>query len=130
MAEERIQASGRRKNAVASVWMSPGKGRFTVNGRSLMPYLMRQSLVTHATEPFKVTETLGKVDVMCKTRGGGLSGQAGAIRLALARALLKLNPEYRKQLKSSGMLTRDSRMVERKKYGMVKARKRFQFSKR
>lgn len=130
MAVEKIQATGRRKNAVASVWMTPGKGRFNVNGRSLFPYLTRQALVVHATEPFKVTETQGKVDVICKASGGGLSGQAGAIRLALARALLKLNPDYRRSLKSAGMLTRDSRMVERKKYGMVKARKRFQFSKR
>jgi len=130
MAEERICCTGRRKAAVATVWMSPGTGKWQVNGRDLAPYLTREALVVHASEPFKITEMTGKVDVFCKTRGGGLSGQAGAIRLALARALIKLNPEFRRSLKAAGMLTRDSRCVERKKYGLVKARKRFQFSKR
>jgi small subunit ribosomal protein S9 len=130
MAEERIHATGRRKNAVASVWLGPGNGEFNVNGRKLSPYLTRPSLIVHATEPFRVTEMERRLNVTCKARGGGLSGQAGAIRLALARALVKLNPEFRRPLKSAGMLTRDPRMVERKKYGLVKARKRFQFSKR
>ncbi|MCK4857067.1 MAG: 30S ribosomal protein S9 [candidate division Zixibacteria bacterium] len=130
MAEERIHATGRRKVAVATIWLSPGSGKWQVNGRELLPYLTRQSLVIHATDPFRLTEMERKVDIFCKVRGGGLSGQAGAIRLALARALIKLNPEFRKQLKKAGMLTRDPRMVERKKYGLVKARKRFQFSKR
>lgn len=130
MPEERIHATGRRKAAVASLWLQPGSGKWSVNGRDLMPHLARPSLVVHATDPFRVTEMDGKVDITCKVRGGGLSGQAGAIRLALARALVKLNPDFRKPLKSAGMLTRDPRMVERKKYGQVKARKRFQFSKR
>lgn len=130
MAQEKIHASGRRKNAVASLWLKPGSGKWVVNGKDILPYLTRKSLVVHATEPFKITNLAGKIDVDCNTNGGGLSGQAGAIRLALARALVQFNPELRKPLKAAGMLTRDPRAVERKKYGMVKARKRFQFSKR
>lgn len=130
MAQEKIHATGRRKNAVASLWIYPGSGKWIVNGRGILPYLTRESLVAHASEPFKLTNMMGRIDVTCKAHGGGLSGQAGAIRLALARALIEFNPELRRTLKKAGMLTRDSRMVERKKYGMVKARKRFQFSKR
>jgi small subunit ribosomal protein S9 len=130
MAIEKIQATGRRKTAVASVWLTPGSGNLVVNGGDVLKHLMRPALVFHATEPFEVTEMADRVDVTCKVRGGGLTGQAGAIRLALARALVKLNPDFRRPLKSAGMLTRDPRMVERKKYGQVKARKRFQFSKR
>lgn len=130
MAEERIHATGRRKTAVASLWLVPGSGKLDVNGKEILAHLARPSLVFHATEPFELLDMRNKVDITCKVRGGGLTGQAGAIRLALARALVKLNPEYRRSLKSAGMLTRDARMVERKKYGQVKARKRFQFSKR
>ncbi len=130
MAEEKIHATGRRKTATASIWLVPGSGKWNVNGRDLMRHLTRPSLAFHASEPSEVTQMISKVDITCKVRGGGLSGQAGAIRLALARALVKLNPDFRKPLKSAGMLTRDPRMVERKKYGQVKARKRFQFSKR
>jgi small subunit ribosomal protein S9 len=130
MAQDKIHTSGRRKNAVASLWLTAGSGNWTINGKDLLPYLTRESLVAIATEPVRVVNLEGKLDVVCKTRGGGLSGQAGAIRLAIARALATFNPELRRPLKSAGMLTRDPRMVERKKYGMVKARKRFQFSKR
>lgn len=130
MAQEKIHTSGRRKNAVASLWLTAGSGKWTINGKDPLPYLTRESLVAIATEPYRVTNLEGKVDIVCKAHGGGLAGQAGAIRLAVARALVAFNPELRKQLKSAGMLTRDPRMVERKKYGMVKARKRFQFSKR
>jgi small subunit ribosomal protein S9 len=130
MATEEIHATGRRKDAVASLWISAGTGKVEVNGKELLPYLTRESLVTHATEPFRTVEMEGRLDVRIRARGGGLSGQAGAIRHALARALAKFDPEFRKPLKAAGMLTRDARMVERKKYGQVKARKRFQFSKR
>ena len=130
MAQEKIHSSGRRKNAVASLWITAGSGKWTINGKEPLPYLTRRSSVAHATEPIRIVNLDAKIDVVCKARGGGLSGQSGAIRLALARALILFNPELRKQLKSAGMLTRDPRAVERKKYGMVKARKRFQFSKR
>jgi len=130
MAQEKIHASGRRKTSVASLWLTPGNGKWQINGRDILPYLTRESLVAIASEPFKVANMAGRIDVVCKTRGGGPASQAGAIRLALARALTGFNPDLRKPLKAAGMLTRDPRMVERKKYGMVKARKRFQFSKR
>jgi small subunit ribosomal protein S9 len=130
MAQEKIHTRGMRKNAVVSLWLTAGTGKWTVNGKELLPYLTRESLVAVATEPYRVANLEGKFDIVCKAHGGGLSGQAGAIRLAIARAIILFNPELRRLLKSAGMLTRDSRMVERKKYGMVKARKRFQFSKR
>ncbi|MCC6962479.1 MAG: 30S ribosomal protein S9 [candidate division Zixibacteria bacterium] len=130
MSQDKIHATGRRKNAVASLWLIPGRGKWSVNGREILPYLTRESLVTHASEPLKVTSLAGRFDIEVNATGGGLSGQAGAIRLALARALATFNPELRKPLKVAGMLTRDPRAVERKKYGQVKARKRFQFSKR
>ena len=130
MAQEKIHARGSRKTSVASLWMTPGNGKWEVNGHEILAYLTRKSLVAIATEAFKHTNLTGRVDIVCKARGGGLASQAGAIRLALARALIVFNPELRKPLKAAGLLTRDSRMVERKKYGMVKARKRFQFSKR
>lgn len=130
MTQEKIHASGRRKTSVASLWLSPGSGKLSVNGRDVLAYLTRKSLVAHATEPFKIVNLEGRVDIICKARGGGLASQAGAIRHAISRALIAFNPELRRSLKAAGMLTRDSRMVERKKYGMVKARKRFQFSKR
>jgi small subunit ribosomal protein S9 len=101
-----------------------------VNGREMKSYLCRDTLVIHALKPFEVSEMMGKFDVKCDVSGGGLTGQAGAIRLGIARALTKYDPELRGLLKKNGLLTRDPRMVERKKYGMVKARKRFQFSKR
>jgi small subunit ribosomal protein S9 len=130
MAEPTL-ATGRRKRSVASVRLKPGKGMWTVNGRELREYVRgRQMLIDHIFTPYRVTETLGKFDVVCRTSGGGITGQAGAMRLALSRALIKLDETLRQPLKEAGMLTRDARIVERKKYGMVKARKRFQYSKR
>lgn len=110
--------------------MKPGKGKHTVNEKRLSDYLTRETLVNHALRPLEITEMVGKVDLVCATNGGGLSGQAGAIRLALARALVRMNPDFHSPLRRGGFLTRDPREVERKKYGRPKARKRFQYSKR
>ncbi|HEX2983703.1 MAG TPA: 30S ribosomal protein S9 [Ignavibacteriales bacterium] len=121
---------GRRKTAVARVIMKNGSGKIMVNNQEIEKAV---SLETHRDDiviPFKVTDTLGKFDVSANVVGGGMTGQAQAIRLGIARALVELNPDYRKALKEIGLLTRDPRMVERKKYGQAKARKRFQFSKR
>jgi small subunit ribosomal protein S9 len=123
--------TGRRKEAVARVRLQlSGKGKFTVNGHELADYLCRSTLVDHVCEPLKLTEHFGTVDINATTSGGGLSGQAGAIRLAVSRALVEMNPDLRAPLRKAGMMTRDSREVERKKYGQPKARKRFQYSKR
>ncbi len=130
MATPVYQATGRRKTAVASVRLIPGGGKMLVNGRPMRQYLTKEDLMIHVEKPLEVTGMRGKVDIVCSARGGGLSGQAGAIRLAIARALVKMNQEFRKALKKAGLLTRDPRMVERKKYGQIKARKRFQYSKR
>ena len=130
MATVAYQATGRRKTAVANVRLFLGAGKMMVNGRPVREYLTKESLMTLAQKPLELTEMLGKLDVICTARGGGLSGQAGAIRLGIAKALLKMNEEFRKTLKKEGLLTRDPRMVERKKYGQIKARKRFQYSKR
>ena len=124
------RATGRRKESMASVQLSQGGGKMLVNGSPMRQYLTKDSLMMHVEKPLQVTETLGKVDVICSAKGGGLSGQAGAITLGIARALASMNDEYRKPLKKAGLLTRDPRMVERKKYGQIKARKRFQYSKR
>ena len=110
--------------------MVRGDASFTVNGKEIRAYLTRDPLVAHAKEPLIATELLDKVAITCKTSGGGLSGQAGAVRLAVARAILQMNPELRATLRKGGFLTRDAREVERKKYGQPKARKRFQYSKR
>jgi small subunit ribosomal protein S9 len=123
-------ATGRRKDATARVQIKPGKGVFTINGRSVADYLTRPTLVQIAQRPLEVTENLGKFDVACRTSGGGLSGQAGAIKLGVSRALLAVDPQLRAPLRREGLLTRDPREVERKKYGQPKARKRFQYSKR
>lgn len=123
-------AKGSRKEAVAKVRIHEGKGKIIVNGQFMQQYFHRPELETVIVEPFRVTETLGKMDVVAKVIGGGKSGQAGALKLGIARALLKYNVDFRKTLRSAGLLTRDSREVERKKYGKVKARKKFQFSKR
>ena len=125
-----ITATGRRKSAVARLRMVPGNGGFTVNGKQALDYLTRETLVNHAREPLQLTEKMSAVDITCTTAGGGISGQAGAIRLAVSRALILMDPELRPPLRKAGMLTRDSREVERKKYGQPKARKRFQYSKR
>ncbi len=130
MADEYHIATGRRKESVAKIRLKRGKGKITVNGSDINSYLCRANLVMHALKPVEVVELGGKFDIACVAKGGGLSGQAGAVSLGIARALMKFDPEFRPLLKRNGLLTRDSRMVERKKYGLVKARKRFQFSKR
>ena len=131
MAEKDVfSATGRRKESVARVLLMPGKGAFTINNKEVKNYLTRETLVQHAQQPLVITEMLGKVDVRCSAKGGGISGQSGALRLAISRALVKLNPEFHKDLRKGGFLTRDPREVERKKYGQPKARKRFQYSKR
>ena len=130
MADQYFLASGTRKTAIAQVRVKPGSGNMTINGLDMLKYLCRQNLVTHALEPLNEAKLSGKIDIVAKTSGGGLSGQAGAIRMALARALVKYDAQLRGALKKEGYFTRDARMVERKKYGQAKARKRFQFSKR
>jgi len=130
MKEDSYYATGRRKESVARVWLSPGKGEIKVNGKSLLEYFKRETLKMLIEQPFEVTETLGQYDVNATVKGGGLSGQAGALRLGIARALTKVNEDLRVPLRRAGFLTRDPRMVERKKYGQPKARKRFQYSKR
>ncbi|MFZ1682909.1 MAG: 30S ribosomal protein S9 [Candidatus Zixiibacteriota bacterium] len=123
-------ATGRRKEAVARVKVTPGKGEFAINGLPISQYLQRETLVDAARRPLYATELEGRMDVVCTTSGGGKAGQADAIRLAVSRALLLMNPDFRKSLRVEGLLTRDPREVERKKYGRPKARKRFQYSKR
>jgi small subunit ribosomal protein S9 len=124
------QGTGRRKTSVARVRLMPGTGTITVNGRDAAAYFGRAVLMTLVESPFKVTETVGKFDVIAKLEGGGLSGQAGALRHGISRALLEAGDDYRAVLKKEGLLRRDPRMVERKKYGLKKARKKPQFSKR
>ena len=123
-------ALGRRKRSVARVRLTPGSGKIVVNKSEISDYFKRETLKMIIEQPFAVTETLGKFDVHATIDGGGLAGQAGALRLGISRALLQWNPETRSELKSAGFLTRDPRKVERKKYGQPKARKNFQFSKR
>lgn len=121
---------GRRKTAVARVRLKPGTGLLIVNGKPVEEYLAREVLVMVARQPFEVTDNVGKYDVRAICDGGGLAGQAGALRLGISRALVETNEKYRPVLRRAGMLTRDAREVERKKYGQPGARKRFQFSKR
>lgn len=130
MKDNRYYATGRRKESVARVWMTPGSGEFKINGRSLLDHFKRETLKMLIQQPFEITETSGQYDISATVNGGGLSGQAGALRLGISRALLQINDEMRPLLRKAGFLTRDPRMVERKKYGQPKARKRFQFSKR
>ena len=130
MSETVFAATGRRKEAVARATIKVGGGKFLVNNKSLKDYVKRDTLVDLVNAPMIKTETIGKIDVICSTNGGGLSGQAGAIQLALARALAKLDADLHSTLRKGGFLTRDPRAVERKKYGQPKARKRFQYSKR
>jgi small subunit ribosomal protein S9 len=130
MATQVNQTVGRRKEAVARVRLSPGTGNITVNGRSMDEYFGRETSKMILVEPLKLVDQMGKVDVAVNASGGGLSGQAGAIRHGISRALCELNPEFRTVLKKAGFMTRDARAVERKKYGRPGARKRFQFSKR
>ncbi len=121
---------GRRKESVARVRLTPGTGNITINGRALDAYFGRETSKMILVEPLKLVDQMGKLDVQVNARGGGLSGQAGAIRHGITRALCELNPEFRPILKKAGFITRDARAVERKKYGRPGARKRFQFSKR
>ena len=126
----RSYATGRRKNAIARVWIKPGKGEITVNGKRVGVYFARPVLRMLITQPFLVTDRYNQFDVFCTVTGGGLSGQAGAVRHGISRALNYFEPDLRGILKVAGFLTRDSRVVERKKYGRAKARRSFQFSKR
>lgn len=127
---EVTNTSGRRKTAVARIYLTPGEGKIEINGKDLTGYFPSPLLQYEVTLPFNKTENLGKYDVKVNVDGGGFTGQAQAIRLAIAKALVEINPEYRAALKPDGLLTRDSRMVERKKPGQKKARRKFQFSKR
>lgn len=127
---ELINTSGRRKTSIARVYVSKGAGKYTVNDREYKKYFPAELLQIKVTRPFVVTDTTGKFDVNVNVKGGGLNGQAEAVRLGIAKALCKHNPELRSALRKEGLLTRDPRMVERKKFGQKKARKRFQFSKR
>jgi small subunit ribosomal protein S9 len=129
-AQGRAYATGRRKDAVARVWIKPGNGAVTVNGRSQEIYFARATLRMIINQPFLVSDRLNQFDVYCTVSGGGLSGQAGAVRHGISRALTHYEPGLRGLLKRGGFLTRDSRAVERKKYGKAKARRSFQFSKR
>lgn len=126
----RAYATGRRKESVCRLWLKPGKGAITVNGRAIEQYFARPVLRMMIAQAFEITEREGEFDIVCTVKGGGLSGQAGAVRHALSRALVNYEPTLRSKLKSAGFLTRDARMVERKKYGRAKARRSFQFSKR
>ena len=126
----RAYATGKRKNAIARVWIRPGKGQATVNGKPLDTYFARPVLRMIINQPLVAANRQGQYDVVCTVSGGGLSGQAGAVRHGLAKALTYYEPDLRPSLKKEGVLTRDSRVVERKKYGRAKARRSFQFSKR
>ena len=126
----RAYATGRRKDAVARVWLKPGKGKITVNGRDQSTYFARPTLRLVLNQVFAITEREGQYDVEATVKGGGLSGQAGAVKHGISQALTKYEPALRSAVKAEGFLTRDSRKVERKKYGKAKARKSFQFSKR
>lgn len=130
MAENAVTATGRRKTSVARVWLKPGKGLITINSRSLQEYFGRETARMIVLQPFDVTQTGASFDVDVNVKGGGSSGQAGAIRHGITRALVQVNPDFRPPLKKAGFVTRDPRAVERKKYGHHKARKRPQYSKR
>jgi small subunit ribosomal protein S9 len=125
-----INTSGRRKTAVARLYMKPGTGKVTINKRDLADYFSTAVLQYKVNQPFAITETAGQYDLQVNVDGGGITGQADAVRLALAKALVEVNPEWKPALKQVGLMTRDPRMVERKKFGLKKARKKTQFSKR
>jgi small subunit ribosomal protein S9 len=129
-AQGRSYATGRRKNAIARVWIKPGKGDINVNGKTVTQYFARPVLRMLITQPFLISDRYNQYDVYCTVNGGGLSGQAGALRHGISRALTYYEPDLRGILKLAGFLTRDSRVVERKKYGKAKARRSYQFSKR
>ena len=130
MSEERYYATGKRKTSVARVWLKPGDGKITINKHHIDEYLKRETAKMVIRQPLELTETLGKYDIYVNVQGGGISGQAGAIKHGISKALLEINPDFRPLLKKAGFLTRDSRIKERKKYGQPGARKRFQYSKR
>lgn len=130
MAQQTFQSTGKRKSAIAQIRLAPGEGRITVNRRPLEEYFGRETSRMIVNQPFEVTEIQGRYDVSANVRGGGVAAQASAIRHGISRALLDVDPELRGALKRAGYLTRDSREVERKKYGRHKARKRPQYSKR
>jgi small subunit ribosomal protein S9 len=127
---ERINTIGRRKTSVARIYLTVGKGEIKINGREVAEYFPVETLQIILKQPFVTISGVDGYDVKVNVRGGGITGQAEATRMAIARALCELNPEFRPALKKDGFLTRDARMVERKKYGRAKARRRFQFSKR
>jgi len=129
-AQGRAYATGKRKNAIARVWLKPGSGKITVNGRDSPVYFARPVLRMLIGQPFTISNRVNQYDVVCSVVGGGLSGQAGALRHGISKALTNYEPGLRPVLKQQGFLTRDSRVVERKKYGKAKARRSFQFSKR
>ena len=129
-AQGRAYATGKRKDAIARVWLKPGSGKVTVNGRDITVYFARPVLRMVINQPFGIVNRAGQFDVVCSVTGGGLSGQAGAVRHGISKALTYFEPDLRGALKQEGFLTRDSRTVERKKYGRAKARRSFQFSKR
>ncbi|MDI3481419.1 MAG: small subunit ribosomal protein [Tepidanaerobacteraceae bacterium] len=128
--KQAVLATGRRKTSVAKVWMMPGSGRIIINKKPMDEYFGLETLKVDIKKPLAVTNTEGKFDVIASVRGGGFTGQAGAVRHGIARALLKIDSEFRPVLKKEGLLTRDPRMKERKKYGLKKARRAPQFSKR
>ncbi len=130
MADVRYYGTGRRKNAIARVWLVPGSGKFSINGRELEEYFDKKTLVMIVKQPMELTSTLANFDVIANVYGGGISGQAGAVRHVISRALVAADGEYRPALKAAGFMTRDPRMKERRKYGLKKARKASQFSKR
>lgn len=129
-AQGRAYATGKRKDAIARVWIKPGSGKITVNGRDVAQYFARPVLRMVVNQPFGIVNRVGQFDVVVTVTGGGLSGQAGAVRHGISKALTYFEPDLRPALKHEGFLTRDSRTVERKKYGRAKARRSFQFSKR
>jgi small subunit ribosomal protein S9 len=130
MAEERYYATGKRKSAIARVWMKLGDGKITINKRPIDEYLTTDVAKMIVTQPLELTNTVGRYDIMVNVKGGGYSGQVGAIKHGISRALLHVSPEFREPLRKEGFLTRDSRIKERKKYGLRSARARFQYSKR
>jgi len=130
MEEKRYYATGRRKNSVARLWLQEGKGKFVINEMTLNEYFLRETSRMVIQQPLELTDSIGKFDIIASVSGGGISGQAGAVKHGISKALIVFNPEYRSVLKKAGFLTRDPRAKERKKYGQRKARARFQFSKR
>ncbi|MBW1763144.1 MAG: 30S ribosomal protein S9 [Deltaproteobacteria bacterium] len=130
MAAELYHSVGKRKTSVARIWMKPGSGVITVNNKSFEDYFVMSSGRNVIKQPLEITDTVGKYDILINVKGGGISGQAGAVRHGITRALIQVNPEFRGPLKKASLVTRDSRIKERKKYGQPGARARFQYSKR